>query len=178
MRGKLLDLSRGVDGKWRLTVALPPGVTHVWDELHDKDVSVEITKYREKRSRDANAYFHVLVNKIAAVQGLSDTEVKRLLVIDYGALERDEAGKKVGAKVPASVDITQYYPYARCYDTVTENGKEYTCYLFYKRTHTLNTKEMARLIDGAVKEAKALGIETLPPHELEALEAAWEARTA
>lgn len=174
MKGRMLDLSRGMDGKWRLTIALPGTVTNVWDELHEKEVSVEIKQYREKRSRDANAYFHVLVNKIAAAQGLSDTEVKRLLVIDYGALERDEAGKKVGAKVPASVDITQYYPYARCYDRVTENGRDYCCYLFYKRTHTLDTKEMSRLIDGTVELAESLGIETLPPHELEAMEAAWK----
>lgn len=178
MKGRMLDLSKGMDGKWRLTIALPNGITHIWDELHDKDVSVDICRYREKRSRDSNAYFHVLVNKIAAEQGLSDTEVKRLLVLDYGAVERDDAGKIVGAKLPSHVDITQYYPYARAYDTVKENGREYTCYIFYKRTHTLDTKEMSRLIDGAVKEAKALGIETLPPQEIEAMNKAWEARSA
>ena len=37
--------------------------------------------------------------------------------------------------------------YYRLYKTMTLEGREYNCYLFYKRTHTLDTKEMARLID-------------------------------
>ena len=104
MKGRMLDLSRGMDGKWRLTIALPGTVTHVWDELHEKEVSVEIKQYREKRSRDANAYFHVLVNKIAAAQGLSDTEVKRLLVnlrTDRGslAIDNDTFTRRVDGQV-------------------------------------------------------------------------------
>jgi hypothetical protein len=38
----------------------------------------------------------------------------------------------------------------------------------------MDTAEMARLIDGAVQEAKALGIETDTPAELERLRKEWE----
>ena len=40
-------------------------------------------------------------------------------------------------------------------------------------SHTYDTKEMSRLIDGAVFEAQALGIETLPPDELERMKQQW-----
>ena len=42
-------------------------------------------------------------------------------------------------------------------------------YLIYKETHTLDSAEMATLIDGTIEEAKQLGIETLTPIELENL---------
>ena len=49
--------------------------------------------------------------------------------------------------------------------------------LYYKimrGSHTYNTAEMARLIDGTVSEAKDLGIETLSPTELERIKALWQ----
>ena len=45
----------------------------------------------------------------------------------------------------------------------------FNCYLVFKETHTLDSAEMARLIDGTVQEAQSLGIETLTPAELEIL---------
>ena len=44
----------------------------------------------------------------------------------------------------------------------------------YKETHTLNTSEMARLIDGVVFEAQGLGIETKTPDEIAQLKSLWE----
>lgn len=53
-------------------------------ELHnlkaDCFVDVQVTKHRNKRSLDANAYFHVLVSRIAEVQGLGLDEVKKRLL--------------------------------------------------------------------------------------------------
>ena len=44
----------------------------------------------------------------------------------------------------------------------------------YKDTHMMDTKEMSHLIEGAIAEAKELGIETATPKELEELQARWE----
>lgn len=46
--------------------------------------------------------------------------------------------------------------------------------MVYKETHTLDTKEMARLIDGVVAEAQELGIETRTPDEIAQLKSLWE----
>lgn len=43
----------------------------------------------------------------------------------------------------------------------------------YKDSHKMDTKEMARVIDGAIQEAKALGIETETPDELARMKARW-----
>jgi hypothetical protein len=185
MKGRLGEPSRTLKGEIALTfITRDPAALRAWDELHDKDVFFEVKQYRERRSLDANAYFHVLVNKIAAKlaetdpDAPTDDEVKRKLVLDYGTLERDDSGGVVGAKLPAGVNVLKYYPYAKSYKSVTENGRDYECYIFYKRTRTLDTKEMTRLISGTVHEAKQLGIETMTPQELEAMNAAWEGRKA
>ena len=92
-------------------------------------------------------------------------------MLEYGAKLRDETGAVVGMKLPASVEVTDIYPYARQFDERVENGKRFNCYLLYKPTHTLNTQEMCRLIDGAVHEARELGIETATPQEIAKMKA-------
>lgn len=144
------------------------------DDLHGAEkLSIRIGKHRKKRSLDANAYFHVLVNQIADKTNSSDDEVKRNLVKSYGTLARDENGDLIGAMLPADADIDRFYPYTRNYKTVWQDGREYSCYLFYERTRDLNTAQMAHLIEGTVTEAKNLGIETKPKEELESLLGAW-----
>lgn len=144
-----------------------------YDRLKDAELDIEIKKHREKRSKSANAYFHVLVNKIAAERGGSDEATKAALVVEYGALEKDADGLTVGFKLPASVDVSTIYPYVKCFDTRVENGKMFKCYLVYKQTHLMDSKEMARLIDGAIEVAKELGIETDTPEQLARYKEDW-----
>lgn len=173
MKGRLIDLSFGLNRKQRITVEVDADFRADFDHLKEFDVSVEIKRYREKRSKDANAYFHVLVNKIAEVQGLGNEEVKKSLVTEYGALAKDAEGYTVGFKLPASVKIDSIYPYAKVFDIREENGRVFYCYLVYKHTHEMDSKEMARLIDGAIYIAKDLGIETDTPEQLARYKAEW-----
>jgi hypothetical protein len=173
MKGRLIDLTYGLNRKQRITVEVDADFRNDFDRLRDHDVSIEIKRYRNKRSKDANAYFHVLVNKIAEAQGLGDDEVKKSLVIEYGALAKDEDGYTVGFKLPASVNIDTIYPYAKIFDVREENGRTFNCYLVYKHTHELDSKEMSRLIDGAIYVAKDLGIETDTPEQLARYKDEW-----
>lgn len=175
MTGRVLDLARGLNGKQRLTVELDGDYRAMFDKLKDKPLlDVEIKVHRAKRSKNANAYFHILVDRIAETRGLGIEEVKRLLVREYGTLARDEEGMIIGLKLPASVNPDTIYPYTKFFDDRTENGKAFKCYLVLKQTHDMNTKEMARLIDGAVYEARQLGIETDTPEQLEKMRSLWE----
>lgn len=145
----------------------------VGDMKQGKKYAAELKEHRERRSLDANAYFHVLVGKIAEAMGLGFEEVKTSLVTEYGAFERDEDGVKVGFKLPASVNVEAIYRYVKLFDTREENGKLFNCYIVFKHTHLMDSKEMGRLIDGPVHEAKNLGLETMPPAKLAALVESW-----
>ena len=173
MQGTLIDLVLSLDGRQRLTVELNGDFQDDFRALKESLCDITIKKHREKRSRNANAYFHVLINKIAKVQKSSDEEIKKRLVVEYGALARDEDGQIIGVMLPEKVNVDRIYKYNRQYDTKVMNGKRYCCYLLYKETHEMDTKEMARLIDGAVYEAKELGIETLTPQELGRMKNEW-----
>lgn len=165
MKGRLIDFSLGWNRKQRITIELDTDFREGFDALKEADIEVGIKKWRRKRSNDANAYFHVLVTAIAEARGISNDEVKRMLVVDYGCLARDEDGQIIGFKLPPSVDVSLIYPYTNLYKQVEESGKLFNCYLVYKRSSEMDTKEMARLIDGAVQEAKELGIDTDTPEE-------------
>lgn len=171
MIGRLHDLSFTRTGEQIISLTVREDFGERFDELKDFDLDIEIKKHREKRSLNMNAYFHVLVNKIAAKQKLGDDEVKKNLVLEYGALAKDDDGVTVGFKLPISVNVDDIYPYCRCFDTRTEGGVSFNCYLVYKRTRMMDTEEFSRLIDGTIYEAQILGIETATPEEIAKMKA-------
>lgn len=138
-------------------------------------LSIKAVKYSEKRSLSANAYFHVLVGKIATAVNSTNTEVKNRLIREYGAFEY------LGDQIPIFKLKAEYAenmlnredihvkPVGREYS----DGCEWVQFAFMRGSHTYNTAEMARLIDGTVEEAKELGIETMPPQELERMKTLW-----
>lgn len=174
MTGRLVDISFSLNRKQRITLEVDSDFRNLWDKLNQEPLlDIEIKKHRNKRSRSANAYFHVLVNKIAAETGESDDLVKERLVVAYGTVARDKDGCTVGFKLPVSVDVHDLYKYTRCFDVREEDGKWFNCYLVYKETSKMDTKEFSHLIDGAIDEAKALGIETDTPEQLARYKEEW-----
>lgn len=133
------------------------------DKFKDGYVELTVDKWSDKRSLQANAYFHVLCADIAKATKSSLDDVKKMLVLRYGTPARGKDTKYAAVKVPRNTDIDQFYPYAR-HIGQDENGMD--MYILFKQTHTLNREEMSHLIDGTVYEAQALNIETLPPDEL------------
>ena len=173
MNGRLKEMTRDREGNWVISFTTKDDFRDQFDFLFKFDCDIEIKKHRNIRSKSANAYFHVLVNKIAAETGGSDDDIKRDLIVKYGALAKDSSGKTIGFKIPATVDVGTLYRYVRLFDQREEDGITFNCYLVYKDSHKMDTKEMARLIDGAIDEAKALGIETETPEQLEEMRKKW-----
>jgi hypothetical protein len=171
--GVLRDMTFGAHGEQHITVTVREDFREQFDALRDAEVEVTIKRHRRKRSLDANAYFHVLVTKIAEALRLGLDEVKRNLVCEYGTVQCDDDGLKIGFKLPVSVNVSLIYPYTKCFDTRIENGKEFNCYIVYKRTRELDSAEMARLIDGTINEARVLGLETDTPEQVEKYKKAW-----
>ena len=144
------------------------------DKFREGFVDIQVEKWSDKRSLQANAYFHVLCNKIAEATKSSMDDTKKVLVSQYGTLARGSDGKYMAVKVPKNTDIDKIYPYYRHIGT-DDNGLD--MYLFFKHTADLNKEEMNRLIQGTVDEAKALNIETLTPDEIERMVGKWQGAT-
>ena len=161
----------GINRKWQITLEVDDQPEY-YDRLKDKEISVEIKQYRAKRSLNANAYFHVLVDKIAAERHVTHTEVHNQLIAEYGVLDEQISNIILDDSIPwLRLDTIHLRPTTAT--RTMDNGKLYRVYLVMRGSHTYDTAEMARLIDGTVEEAKALGIETLTPDELERMKSLW-----
>lgn len=139
---------------------------------------VTIKKQTRKRSLSANAYFHVLSDKIADAMGVSKAYAKNWIMGRYGQREHLENGNYLTLKVrsDANVDLMEREDIHTFligsdseYDAYDE-AINYDVYVIIRGSHTYNTHEMSVLINGAVSEAKELGIETMTPQEIARLE--------
>ena len=76
MIGRLKELMFSRERKQLITVEVSGDFRDQFDKLKGFDLDIEIKRHRERRSNDANAYFHVLVNKIARKLEAGDDETK------------------------------------------------------------------------------------------------------
>lgn len=138
--------------------------------LADKEPTdrYEIKKYREKRSLQANAYFHVLVGKIAQAERVSASHVKNSLIRDCRYFRYDgdviPTYETRAENVESMLDdeMIHILPMESYY----RDSVEYQKFCFLRGSHTYDTKEMSHLIELTVAQAKDSGIETLTPREL------------
>lgn len=163
------------------------------------DADWEIKENKKGRSRNANAYFWELVNKIAKACHTTDTDIHdKILVRNIAYYYNEEGGIdwKVSPLEPNNhglivEQIREDYVYYLCSKmrvTLTkENGRPATnkkskepitgwVYWHIKGTHQMDTGEMSRILDDTIFEAKQLGIEVRTPDEIARLEATWNAR--
>ena len=133
-------------------------------------------KHKKKRSLDANAYFHVLVGKIADALTISKTRCKNILIGRYGQQDFLEYGSPVILKTNISVDkmLEQEFLHTAPCGAKEENGTLVVFYKVFRPSHTYDSKEFSILINGTIEEAKALGIETIPPAELHRMMSKWK----
>lgn len=139
--------------------------SQAYEELKDcGKLSLEIKRYRRKRSLDANAYHWVLVGKLSKVLGMSNAEAHNMALRGYGQPEIYE-GKGVYMTIPDTdsarrkVDNAMDYHLAPTSQVREGNdGVMYRTYKLLRGSHTYNTEEMARLIDGMITLCKEAGI--------------------
>lgn len=148
------------------------------EKLREEALAVSITKWRERRSLTANAYYWVLVSKIAEAAGMSNARAHNMLLRSYGVPETI-GGQLTIAMLPveAEDEILErelYHLKPTSKTKVGKDGQIFRAYILLKGSSDYDTKEMARLIDGTVEEAKMLGLETLPEEEIERMMAAYE----
>lgn len=149
-------------------------VANLTSVLGKKPYSVEIKEYKEKRSKNANDYFHVLVHKIAEVLKIGNDECKVKMNLEYGTPLRIDEDTLFAFKVPKGAKVDGVVKYPKWVKETAENGKQFDIYIVYKETHTLDSSEMSRLIDGVVQEAINLDIEVKTPEEIAQLKSLWE----
>lgn len=158
----------GIDGN-RVTIE-----TDFTDVFNTPEVEITVGKAKNKRSLNANAYFHVLVSKIADKMRISKPRCKNILLSRYGQYEMHD-GDLVYISVLSDIDMMERED-IHCSPVAYRelNGKQFTHYAIMKHSHDLDSYEFAKLLDGTIDEANDLGIETITPAEKERMLKEWK----
>ena len=136
-------------------------------------LKIDVREFRERRSINANNYFHLLVHKIAEVLKIGNDECKIKMNLEYGTPKRIDENTLFAFKVPKGVLVNDIVEYPKWVKEVEDNGQICDVYIVYKETHTLDTKEMSKLIDGVIYEAQQLDIETITENEKRNMLSLW-----
>ena len=104
-----------------------------FEELKDTELlDIQIKKFRRKRSLDANAYFHVLVDKLAGKLGISKPRCKNLMIGRYGQPfyidESDTAEAVIKTNIPVSQMMENETVHCMPCGHKVEDGKELIFY--------------------------------------------------
>ena len=136
------------------------------------ELAIEIKRWRDKRSLDANAYAWVLIGRIAEETRTAKADVYRRTIREIGG------NYKQGCFLDADVDKLR-----ECWesnglgwvtDTLPSKLPGCTNVILYYGSHIYDTAQMARLIDLLIEDCKALGLEYLPTAEVERMLGQWQ----
>lgn len=132
----------------------------------------ELRKITKKRSIDANAYFFVLADKLAAALNIPKEEIYRNCIKDIGGVS-----EIVCVKTEAVEKLCEGWRHNGLgWQTETFESKIKGCtnVVLYYGSSTYNTAQMSRLIDRIVEDCKIQGIETRTPEEIANMLSLWE----
>lgn len=175
LTGKAVGASFDFDtNRFRITFEVNENdiVKAEYDKLKSYDkLKIKAVKYTQRRSPDANAYFHVLVGKIADALTISKAKAKNVLICKYGQPQLLPDGDIMVYKTNAPEEFM--WEQESIHAIPVKYEEKATFYRIYRGSHTYDTKEMSVLIDGTVADAKELGIETATPAEIAEMKERW-----
>lgn len=161
--------ARFEEGELVLSSADPAALKFAWQFQPGE---YEIVKKKPKRSLDANAYFWVLLDRLCVAVKQPKTEVYRRYIRDLGGNTEHYTGSPDAIRrLAESWERNGLGWQAELYATATF-GVWGVC--LYYGSSSFDRATMARLIDLLIQDCRAVGIETMPPAELESLLNSWD----
>lgn len=150
-------------------------VTYLMGDNADKNALYDLELHQEKKKRtlNQNAYYWKILEQMAVKLHVSKNEIHNTNLRHLGlVLSVDD--KPVYILLPdtekaekQTLNAITYHLAPRKETKVGNDGKTYRWYVMLRGSSEMNVQEMSALVDLAVQDAKELGIETLPPDELE-----------
>ena len=137
------------------------------------DIRLNVKEWREGRSKSANAYFHTLSDKLADHMRMSKPKMKNYLLFNYGQRVRDENGMLVVMKTNANEEELISRTDIHLWFLKDDPKDGIPMYVLLEHSRFYDSLQMSILIDGVIDECKAVGIETLPPREIEKMKKMW-----
>ena len=135
----------------------------------------DLNPHKEKRSLSANAYYWVLLEKVATKIHVTPARVHNLNLRSLHLVERIN-DKPITVYLPdtdeaedRTLESTTYHLAPTRSIKSGNDGIVYRAYVMLRGSSDLNVEEMCALIDLMVQQAKEQDIETMTPDEIEHL---------
>lgn len=164
MTGKLRDLTINRDRTQNITVTVGADFREEFDKLKDGQVEITIKPRRDKRSKDANAYAWLVIDRIAEALKVDKVDVYQSAIRSIGGVS-----EMVCTSDKAVKSLCECWE-SRGIGWVTERLpsklKGCTDVILYHGSSTYDKAQMSRLIDHLLQDAETIGLAIDKPTDL------------
>lgn len=168
MIGKIKNFARDIiSHKQNLTLEIDGDITDTVEALKDELVSIEIKKYRKKRSLDANGLLWACIGDIAKAINADKWDIYLMMLKRYGVYT-------YGVFKPNHIDhVRKMWRETEVVGEIDINGEKGVQMLLYFGSSTYDTKEFSVLLDGVISEMKEMGLQIPADKETQRLLEEW-----
>lgn len=164
--------------KPKISLLLDTNELSIVEELKNENkLNIELKKYRNPRSLDANKYFWKLLQEVCDYKDIDTIEDYKRRVKELGIFKQFKImtqDVKTFEKIWTDRGIAWF---CEIVDTTYIGDTEFKIINAYYGSSSYNSKQMSRLIDNLVQDCKAVGIETKPQAEIDSLLKQWDCGT-
>jgi len=141
-------------------------------EKKDRKYVAEIKEHRNKRSQEANAYCWTLINKLAEAVGRNPVDIYREHVREVGKFSQYLMSEEAYESFITAWEKNHIGRFS----VVLGGSKDHDGFIWvaaFLGSSDFDTKEMSRMIENIIQDAKAVGVEHLSPDKIEEMLTAW-----
>lgn len=174
LTGKIAGVSFTIDGMPMVALQFNEckNALAMLDELKSLDkLTVKLSKFKAKRSLDANAYCWVLISKLAEKTKIPKDEIYRNAIRGIGGNSDVVCIQNKAVDSLCSAWTKNGIGWQT--DTMPSKLDGCTNVVLYYGSSTYDVEQMSRLIDNIVQDCNALGIETKSQAEIDSLLNTW-----
>lgn len=148
-----------LDGKMEVTFTTSRVYLQDLKEIQDKELSVKVVPFRQKRSLSQNAYMWSLVNELSIKLVRPREDIYKSYIKDYGVYEIVAVNTKAVDRLVSNWSKNGLGWFT---NVMGESSiKDVTKIVLYYGSSTYNSKEMTRLLDAIIEDCKLYGINTM-----------------
>ena len=179
----LVDLCQIVQSKInqdpKMIATIPKDQYHLLDKLKkvsDKETrkTLELKVKREGRSLSANAYLWILVTKLAQTINVPKGDMYIKMIKRFGTftsviIKAEAIQEFIKQWDSANTEVEHTESLCEITNNYTKNHVKWLEVNCHFGSSGYNSKTFSLLLEGTIIECEAMGIETMKPHEIEAM---------
>ena len=168
---------RDADGMWIMAKGRPADIEAVVNEAQSPLYTLEIKPKSNRRSRNANSYLWELCSQMSEALSrngafVTKEDIYRQHIRDAGKSELVEVIADAADRLMQAWSGNGIGWFAERLDASDREGYCIVC--LYYGSSSYDTREMSRLLDSIVQDAKSIGISCGSDRELSLLKEAWK----